>query len=48
LANLATLVAKASLNLKMDEFIFLQYLSDDDQVCQAENKLFRESFPRNP
>ena len=28
----------------MDEFNFLQYLNDDDQLLQAENQLFRESL----
>ena len=29
----------------MDEFNYLQYLHDDEQLPQAENQLFRESFP---
>jgi len=29
----------------MDEFNYLQYLNDDDQLLQAENQLFRGSFP---
>ena len=29
----------------MDEYNYLQYLNDDDQLLQAENQLFRESFP---
>ena len=29
----------------MDEFNYLQYLNDDEQLLQAENQLFRESFP---
>lgn len=29
----------------MNEFNYLQYLNDDDQLLQAENQLFRESFP---
>ena len=37
-------VAKLSLK-KKDEFNYLQYLNDDDQLLQAENQLFRGSFP---
>ena len=29
----------------MDQHNYLQYLNDDDQLFQAENLLFRESFP---
>jgi len=29
----------------MDEFNYLPYLNDDDQLLQAENQLFRGSFP---
>ena len=29
----------------MDEFNYFQYLNDDDQLLQAKNQLFRESFP---
>ena len=29
----------------MDEFNYLQYLNDDDQLLQAENQLFRGAFP---
>ena len=29
----------------MDEFNYLQYLNDDDQLLLAENHLVRESFP---
>ena len=29
----------------MDEFNYLQYPNDDDQLLQTENQFFRESFP---
>ena len=29
----------------MDEFNYLQHLNNDDQLLQAENQLFRKSFP---
>ena len=29
----------------MDEFSYLQCVNNDDQLLQAENQLFRESFP---
>jgi hypothetical protein len=46
LANFATFVAKTLLfKKKMDEFNYLQFLNDDDELLQAEDQLLGESFP---